>query len=140
MNIISHSRLLLVFAVLASPLTAVTPPPGFTALYNGRDLTGWRGGGTFDHRAWLAMPEAERAAKDAEWTAESAPHSSAKGLVGLGAASGGEAGNYKTVAGEWRAGEWRDRNSSAPHSSAKGLVGLGAASGGGRSDKRLAGE
>ena len=30
------------------------------ALFNGKDLTGWRGGDTFDHRKLLAMP-AERA-------------------------------------------------------------------------------
>lgn len=47
---------------------AGSPPPGFIALFNGQDLTGWRGGDTFDHRKLLAMPEAERAAKIAEWT------------------------------------------------------------------------
>ena len=26
------------------------PPSGFVALFNGKDLTGWRGGSTFDHR------------------------------------------------------------------------------------------
>src|ERR1039457_1224080 len=26
----------------------VRPPPGFTALFNGKDLTGWRGGDTVD--------------------------------------------------------------------------------------------
>src|SRR5882724_2396145 len=50
------------------------PPPGFTALFNGRDLTGWRGGDTFDHRKWLAMPEAERAAKNAGWTSDMRQH------------------------------------------------------------------
>jgi hypothetical protein len=50
------------------------PPPGFTALFNGQDLTGWRGGDTFDPRQWLAMPEAERQAKDAEWTADMRQH------------------------------------------------------------------
>jgi hypothetical protein len=72
---------------------AVTPPPGFTALYNGRDLTGWRGGDTFDHRKWLALPEAERAAKDAEWTADMRKHWRAEGdeLVNDGA------GKYATT-------------------------------------------
>lgn len=46
----------------------VKPPPGFTALFNGHDLTGWRGGDTFDHRKLLQMPEAERAQKIAAWT------------------------------------------------------------------------
>ena len=40
----------------------VKPPPGFTALFNGEDLTGWRGGDTFDHRKLLAMPAEEREA------------------------------------------------------------------------------
>jgi hypothetical protein len=56
------------------PDREVAPPPGFTALFNGRDLAGWRGGDTFDHRQWLAMPEAERAAKNAEWTADMRKH------------------------------------------------------------------
>lgn len=51
-----------------------TPPAGFTALFNGKDLTGWRGGDTFDHRKVLAMPEAERTAKLAEWTKSMKEH------------------------------------------------------------------
>ncbi len=47
---------------------AVKAPRGFTALFNGQDLNGWRGGDTFDHRKLLAMPEAERAAQIAKWT------------------------------------------------------------------------
>jgi hypothetical protein len=47
----------------------VVPPPGFVALYNGCNLSGWRGGDTFDHRKWLAMPSAERKQKAAEWNA-----------------------------------------------------------------------
>lgn len=65
-------RPLLVLSLALSALTnaafAAQPPPGFTALFNGKDLTGWRGGDTFDHRALLALPEAERAAKIAAWT------------------------------------------------------------------------
>src|SRR5690242_7784595 len=57
----------------------VTPPPGFTALYNGRDLSGWRGGDTFDHRKYLAMSEADRAKQDAEWTADMRAHWKADG-------------------------------------------------------------
>ncbi|MEW6157798.1 MAG: DUF1080 domain-containing protein [Verrucomicrobiota bacterium] len=45
------------------------PPPGFTALFNGKDLTGWRGGDTFDHRKLLAMPEDKRSEQIAKWTA-----------------------------------------------------------------------
>ncbi|HYT60502.1 MAG TPA: DUF1080 domain-containing protein [Haliangiales bacterium] len=49
-------------------------PAGFTTLFNGTDLAGWRGGETFDHRKWLAMPEADRAATNAEWTADMRKH------------------------------------------------------------------
>jgi len=63
-------RLLSAFVLFsASVVSAAEPPPGFTALFNGRDLSGWRGGTTFDHRKLLEMPEAERAAQIAKWTA-----------------------------------------------------------------------
>ena len=45
------------------------PPAGFTALFNGKDLTGFRGGDTYDHRKLLALPEDQRAAQIAKWTA-----------------------------------------------------------------------
>ncbi len=45
------------------------PPKGFVALFNGRDLQGFRGGETFDHRKLLAMSESDRAAQIAKWTA-----------------------------------------------------------------------
>lgn len=53
----------------ASVVSAAQPPAGFVALFNGRDLAGWRGGTTFDHRKLLEMPESERAAQIAKWTA-----------------------------------------------------------------------
>ncbi len=53
---------------------ATSPPPGFIALFNGRDLTGWRGGDTFDHRKLLAMAPAERAAQIKKWTESMKPH------------------------------------------------------------------
>jgi hypothetical protein len=58
------------FAAVGFALTsrAAQPPAGFTALFNGKDLAGWRGGDTFDHRVLLAMSESDRAAKIAEWT------------------------------------------------------------------------
>ncbi len=59
------------WAAMAEPSV---PPPGFTALFNGRDLTGWRGGDTFDHRKLLAMPAAERQAQIAKWTATMTAH------------------------------------------------------------------
>jgi hypothetical protein len=54
--------------LLASSICAQTPPPGFTALFNGRDLSGWRGGDTFDHRKLLAMPADQRAEQIQKWT------------------------------------------------------------------------
>lgn len=72
--------LFLFAGLLALPVcAAITPPAGFTALFNGRDLAGWRGGETYDHRQWLALPAAERAAKDAAWTADMLKHWRADG-------------------------------------------------------------
>lgn len=45
------------------------PPAGFTPLFNGRDLTGFRGGDTFDHRKLLALSPEDRAKQIAQWTA-----------------------------------------------------------------------
>ena len=62
-------------ALISLPTSAqVQPPAGFTALYNGKDLAGWRGGDTFDHRKLLSMPEAERAAQIAKWTTSMKEH------------------------------------------------------------------
>jgi hypothetical protein len=58
----------------AASAQAPAPPAGFAALFNGRDLAGWRGGDTVDHRALLAMPEAERSAQIAKWTASMKAH------------------------------------------------------------------
>jgi len=80
MNLLRTITCLAGAALLAAPIrAAVTPPAGFTALYNGRDLTGWRGGDTFDPRLWAAMPAAERAAREAEWTADMRAHWHAEG-------------------------------------------------------------
>jgi len=46
---------------------SASPPPGFTALFNGRDLTGWRGGETFDPRKLQAMTPEAREAQIAKW-------------------------------------------------------------------------
>lgn len=53
---------------VAPGAAGVKPPKGFTALFNGQDLTGWRGGETFDHRKLLAMPADQREAQIAKWT------------------------------------------------------------------------
>lgn len=53
---------------------AAVAKPGFVELFNGRDLTGWRGGNTYDPR-WLASIGAE--ARDAQidkWTSTIARH------------------------------------------------------------------
>ena len=69
----------LILALAASAFAADAPPAGFTALFNGNDLAGFRGGDTFDHRKLLAMPEAERAAQIAKWTETMKAHWRAEG-------------------------------------------------------------
>ncbi len=71
---------LLALSMLAAA-RGVEVPEGFQALFNGRDLEGWRGGSTYDHRKLLALPEAERNAQIDKWTAtmtrpgkDGAPH------------------------------------------------------------------
>jgi hypothetical protein len=71
--------LLLSIALTSAALAQTAPPPGFTPLFNGKDLTGFRGGDTFDHRKLMAMPEAERAAKIEAWTKTMREHWSAQG-------------------------------------------------------------
>lgn len=58
---ISAFQLALLTVVLAgiAPARADSPPPGFTALFNGQDLTGWWGLSTEDPRKWMALPEKE---------------------------------------------------------------------------------
>ncbi len=70
---------LLAVTLPTAEVESVQAPPGFTALYNGRDLAGWRGGDTYDHRKWLALPEAERRALEDEWTADMRRHWRAEG-------------------------------------------------------------
>lgn len=49
-------------------------PPGFTSLYNGRDLSGWRGrpggGGVFSPYVEAKFTDEERRTKQAEWNAD----------------------------------------------------------------------
>jgi len=63
-----------------SDAAGVTPPKGFTALFNGYDLTGWRGGETFDHRKLMAMPADQREAQIAKWTETMRAHWRAEDL------------------------------------------------------------
>jgi len=49
-----------VFLLDAAPARSATrPPPGFTALFNGKDLAGWWGAETEDPRKYLALPPDE---------------------------------------------------------------------------------
>ncbi len=59
--------------------SAANPSAGFTSLYNGQDLSGWRGGDTFDHRKLLSLPEAERQAQIKKWTDTMKQHWTAQG-------------------------------------------------------------
>ena len=64
----SLSTCALVLFTLASAHAQTAPPAGFTALFNGKDLAGWRGGDTFDHRKVLEAPPEIRAGILDKWT------------------------------------------------------------------------
>ena len=76
-----RAALCLIGLVFALPLAAQAPKPpaGFTALYNGKDLAGWRGGDTQDHRKYLAMAPEVRDKQDADWLADVNMHWRADG-------------------------------------------------------------
>ena len=81
-----RSAFVLTAALLAAvPAAAQAPPPGFTSLFNGKDLTGWRGRQPNYNPAEEAKlsPEA-RAEKQAQWNAERDAH----WRVGRGTAPG----------------------------------------------------
>lgn len=65
---------------LLTPVHAATvqPPAGFTALFNGTDLAGWRGGDTFDPRKLDAMTAEQRQGQIAKWTETMKAHWSAQ--------------------------------------------------------------
>jgi hypothetical protein len=52
----------------------VQPPSGFTALFNGKDLTGWHGMPHFDPYKLAAMEPKERDALVEKWTADAKQH------------------------------------------------------------------
>jgi hypothetical protein len=80
MNCLAFLRVASIGVLCAvSALSASMPPAGFMPLYNGRDLAGWRGGDTYDHRKWLGLPEAERTKLEAEWTTDMRRHWRAAG-------------------------------------------------------------
>jgi hypothetical protein len=57
----------------------VKPPPGFTALFNGKDLSGWHGRGDVSPYRLAALTEAERKAQIETWTAEAKKHWTVQG-------------------------------------------------------------
>ncbi|HYV35411.1 MAG TPA: DUF1080 domain-containing protein [Gemmataceae bacterium] len=79
---ILHSRwfsILLVFsawlAVDSTPrASAQEPPKGFTALFNGKDLTGWHGMPDYDPYKLAAMSAADRGKLIDKWTADAKKH------------------------------------------------------------------
>ncbi len=94
----------------SSPVQA-EPPANFVALFNGKDLSGWQGGSTFDPEKLASMPDVDRTAQIAKWTATMKDHWRVEGgeLINDGkgdyATTVNDYGNfelrieYKTVAG-----------------------------------------
>ena len=71
---ITSTRLFTAAVLLTGALALPAAEPGFTSIFDGRSLDGWRGGDTFDPRKYWAMPEAERVAQDEKWTADMRQH------------------------------------------------------------------
>jgi len=98
-------RMLAFTAALAATLPASaqepgepTPlPPGFKALFDGKDLAGWHGMPHVDPRTLAAMPAEARAAELAKWTEEARQHWS----VADGALVNDGKGAYLTTDGEY---------------------------------------
>ncbi len=68
---------LLAIAACAANASAAehnTPPLGFTALFNGKDTSGWRGRPHLDPREEWGWSQTERAAKQKEWDESAAKH------------------------------------------------------------------
>src|SRR5688500_12821323 len=59
---LTHLFTLLALAALPAFAENNTPPAGFTALFNGKDLSGWYGWGTKDPTELAKMTPVERAA------------------------------------------------------------------------------
>jgi hypothetical protein len=70
--------LLFAFAIDARAADLV-PPKGFTALFNGKDLTGWHGMPHFDPYKLAALPEEDRKKKIDDWTKDAFKHWSVAG-------------------------------------------------------------
>ncbi|MFN9367832.1 MAG: DUF1080 domain-containing protein [Planctomycetia bacterium] len=72
------SLVLAAVAILAGKAAAAEPPPGFTALFNGRDFSGWRGRPHLDPHKEAATPADERSRLQEEWDRDLAAHWSVK--------------------------------------------------------------
>jgi hypothetical protein len=73
---IARSAIALTAAVLlAAPAAAQTPPTGFTSLFNGKDLSGWRGRQpNYDPAEEAKLPREALAEKQAKWNADRDAH------------------------------------------------------------------
>ncbi|MGC9035684.1 MAG: 3-keto-disaccharide hydrolase, partial [Verrucomicrobiia bacterium] len=74
--LIKFAAALISTAVLSYCLYAALnePPPGFKALFNGKDLTGWWGAGTEDPRKWMSLSADELKKKKQASLADIAKH------------------------------------------------------------------
>jgi 3-keto-disaccharide hydrolase len=75
----SLSLVLTLLAVSCSLAADPTPPKGFTALFNGKDLTGWHGMPHFDPYKLEQMSQGDRQANIAKWTDDARNHWTAEG-------------------------------------------------------------
>ncbi len=66
--------LLFSISTLLPPADAADPPTGFTALFNGKDLTGWHGMGHFNPQKLAKMSKEARAKKHAADLADTRKH------------------------------------------------------------------
>src|SRR5436309_1200456 len=58
----------------ADKARSVTPPKGFMALFNGRDLSGWHGMPHYDPRTLTAMPGTEALLLGIRWMDDARKH------------------------------------------------------------------
>jgi hypothetical protein len=72
----SWSLLVAAALIISLPALAAEPqaPKGFTALFNGQDLSGWHGMPHFDPYKLAAMPESERKDQIEKWTEDARKH------------------------------------------------------------------
>ena len=78
---IGRVLLQLTFLLLAASPSAAAPPAGYTALFNGRDLAGWRGRPHLDPAKDAEGAPADRAKRQADWNADLASHWKVEGGV-----------------------------------------------------------